>query len=316
MISTMSSELTFNDIIAAHQRIKNHIKNTPIITNEKLNAELGAQIFFKMENCQITNAFKARGVFNTLLKYREQHGNFPQKVVASSSGNHAQAVAYACQAFTIEALIYMTSIVSPYKIAATKKLGATIILNDKRSEVNRLSEEKQNEGYFLIHPSANNDVICGQGTATIEALLEIGEVDAIFTPCGGGGLASGSLLAAKGLSPKAKIFACEPTNGNDAAISFREGKIFSFAESPNTIADGARTLAVSELCFQYIKQLDNILEIGEAEIISWQKRISETLQQKIEPTSALAIAGAAQYLKTSTKNNEKILVILSGGNLE
>lgn len=182
--------------------------------------------------------------------------------------------------------------------------------------MNKKAEEKQQEGYFFIHPSAHEDVIYGQATSAFEALTEIGGVDFIFAPCGGGGLISGCFLAAQILSPKAKIFACEPSNANDVAQSFHTGKIIGFSETPNTIADGARTLATSEICFQYIKQLAGVLEISEEEIIFWQKKLSETFNQKIEPTSALAIAGAKQFLQKNPQvKNPKILVIISGGNV-
>ncbi|MBU6338492.1 MAG: pyridoxal-phosphate dependent enzyme [Rickettsiales bacterium] len=307
---------SFDDVSKAHQRIKNHVKNTPLISNKELNKELGAEIFFKMENQQVTNSFKARGAFNAVLSYKEKHGNFPKKIVVQSSGNHAQAIAYVCKQFGIEALIYMISKASPLKIKAAQDLGAEVVLLEKRSEVNKQSEEKQKEGYFFIHPSANAEVICGQGTCTLESLNEIGEVDYVFAPCGGGGIAAGAFLAAQKLSPKAKIFACEPLNGNDVAESFRLGKIVAFEETPDTIADGARTLGTSEICFQYIKQFAGVLEIPEERIIFWQKKLSETLNQKIEPTSALTIAGVEKFLQENKNvKNPKILVLVSGGNV-
>ena len=305
-----------NEILLAANRIKNHIKNTPVISDQKLNEELGAQIFFKMENQQETNSFKARGAFNAILSYKEKHGKFPEKIVAQSSGNHGQGIAYACKKFGIKALIYMINKASPLKIAAVKNLGAEVILLEKRSDVNAQALEKQKDGYVFIHTSGDANVISGQGTAALEALAEIGEVDAIFAPCGGGGLISGCFLAAQNLSPKAKIFACEPLSANDVAQSVRERKIIGFEDTPNTIADGARTLATSEICFQYLKQIAGILEISEEEIIFWQKKLSESLQQKIEPTSALAIAGAKQFLVNNPQEkNQKILVIISGGNV-
>ncbi len=305
-----------NEILLAANRIKNYIKNTPVIFDQKLNEELGAQIFFKMENQQETNSFKARGAFNAILSYKEEHGKFPEKIVAQSSGNHGQGIAYACKKFGIKALIYMITKASPLKIAAVKNLGAEVILLEKRSDVNAQALEKQKDGYVFIHTSGDANVISGQGTAALEALAEIGEVDAIFAPCGGGGLISGCFLAAQNLSPKAKIFACEPLSANDVAQSVRERKIVGFEDTPNTIADGARTLATSEICFQYLKQIAGILEISEEEIIFWQKKLSESLQQKIEPTSALAIAGAKQFLVNNPQEkNQKILVIISGGNV-
>lgn len=308
--------LSFNDVLAAYNRIKDHIKNTAVISNQELNEEFGAEIFFKMENQQITNSFKARGAFNAILSYKEKHGKFPQKIVVQSSGNHAQAIAYACKKFGIEALIYMINKASPLKIKSAQDLGAKVILLEKRSEVNQKAEEKQKEGYFFIHPSADADVICGQSTCTFEALNQIAEVDYIFAPCGGGGIAAGAFLAAQKLSPKAKIFACEPLNGNDIAQSFHAGKIITFEETPNTIADGARTLGTSEICFQYIKNFAGVLEIPEEKIIFWQKKLSEKLNQKIEPTSALTIAGVEKFLQENKDmKNSKILVLISGGNV-
>ncbi len=309
------NNLTFQNVFVAQERIKNHVKNTPVISSAKLNEELGAQIFFKMENQQITKSFKARGAFNAILAYKEKHGKFPEKIVVQSSGNHAQAIAFACKEFGIKALIFMINKASPLKIKAARDLGAEVILLEKRSEVNEQASAKEKEGYFFIHPSADEQVICGQGTSALEALTEIGEVEAIFAPCGGGGLVSGCFLAAQKLSPEAKVFACEPLNGNDVARSIREGKIVSFDDTPNTIADGARTLSTSEICFQFIEKMAGVLEISEEEISLWQKKLSEILEQKIEPTSALPIAGVAQFLKeNSVKKQAKILVIISGGN--
>ncbi len=306
-------ELTFNDIEKSSQRIKNFVTNTGVINNAILDKKIGAQVFFKMENAQKTMSFKARGAFNAVLAYKEKHGCFPQKIVAQSSGNHAQAIAYVCKLFGIEALIYMAGIVPSHKIQATRGFGAEVILCEKRAQANAAALEKVAQGYVFIHPSDNDDVIAGQGTSAFEALSEIGEVAAIFAPCGGGGLVAGCYLAAQGLSRNAKTYACEPLNANDAARSVREGKIFAFPDSPNTIADGARTLAVAPRCFHYLKKLNGILEISEAEIIFWQKEFLEATGILIEPTSALAVAGAAKYFINGS-GGEKALVVISGGN--
>ena len=309
------NQLTFEHVVKAYDRIKKHIENTPIISNKKLNEELGAQIFFKMENLQKTRSFKARGAFNAILAYKEKHGKFPEKIVVQSSGNHAQAIAYACKEFGIPALVYMISKASPTKIAATRNLGAEVILMERRADVNRAAEEKQKEGYFFIHPNSGDDIICGQGTAAFEGLLEIGDVDAIFVPCGGGGLVAGTFLAAQGL--KAQTFACEPMNANDAARSFREGKIVGYDDTPDTVADGARTLKVVPQTFEYLQKTAGFFEVSEEKIIFWQNKISKILQQKIEPTSALGIAGVEQFLEKNPQlKNQKFLVIISGGNIE
>lgn len=306
-------ELGFNDVVVAHERIKKYINKTSIFTSEKINEEFGAQVFFKLENEQKTKSFKARGAFNAILSFQEKYKKLPEKIVAQSSGNHAQAVAFACKTFKIPALIYMATNTSAFKVEATRALGAEVILCERRMDANRFAEEKQLEGYYFIHPSAHNDVIAGQGSAAFEALEEIGKVDAIFAPCGGGGLISGCYLAALELSPQAQVFGCEPLNANDAAISVRDGKVFHFENSPNTIADGARTLAVLEPCFTYLKKLSGILEITEEEIAFWQNKFSEIYGKKVETTPALAIAGAKFFAEKN--KNTKLLVIISGGNL-
>lgn len=310
------SELSFNQVREASKRLAEYIKKTPVISNQKLNEELGAQIFFKMENQQRTRSFKARGAFNSILSYKEKNGKFPDKVVVQSSGNHAQATAEACKEFGIPALIYMINKASPVKIAATKNLGAEVVLLEKRADVNKAAEDKQQEGYFFIHPNTGDDVLIGQGTAAFEALSEIGEVDAIFAPCGGGGLLVGSYLASLGLSPNAKVYACEPEIANDAARSFVLGKIVGYEDTPNTVADGARTLAVAPQTFGYLQKIAGFEEISEERIIFWQKKLSDILEQKIEPTSALTIAGLEQFLQKNPQiKNPKVLLIISGGNL-
>jgi threonine dehydratase len=312
--------LTFDDVLAAHNRIKNYVKNTPLLCDEKLNKELGANVFFKMENQQETNSFKVRGAFNAILDYKEKHGKFPEKIVVQSSGNHAQAISFVCKKFGIKALIYMINKASPLKIEAAKKWGAEVILLDKRAEVNRAAEEKQKEGYFFIHPSDNDEVICGQATSALEAFEQLAEkqkkIAAVFMPCGGGGLASGVFLAARHLAPQAKVFACEPLNANDVAISIRENRIFHFEDTPDTVADGVRTLATSQRCFNYLKNFDGVFEIPEEEIIPFREKLEKTFEQKIEPTSALAFASVVKFVKENpAMKNQNFLVIISGGNV-
>ncbi len=312
--------LSFDDIAQAQKRIENYVVKTPILTNQILNQKLGSEIFFKCENFQTTGSFKLRGAANKILKFKEKNGYFPKKIVAVSSGNHAQAVAFLAKQFGIEALIYMEEKASPYKVKITRNYGAQVVLTKTKKETEIYAEEKIKEGYLYIHSSNDEDLFCGQGTACLEAIQEIGDFDAVFTCCGGGGLIAGTYLACQNpisdQKTKTQIFACEPLNANDTAISYRSGKIYSFEETPNSIADGAKTLRPSALTFPYIQKLNGVYEIPEEEIIRWTQIISTSLKTFIEPTSALGIAGCAQFLKT-TKPNEKlkILVILSGGNM-
>ena len=262
--------LSYQDITKARNRIKNYIVKTPILTNQEFNQKLGAEIYFKCENFQITGSFKVLGAFNKILKHKEDFGSFPQKIVAVSSGNHAQAIGYVAQKFSIEALIYMDQTASAYKIDATKKLGAEVALTKTKKETEIYAQQKASEGYLYVHSSNDEEIICGQGVACLDAIEEVGGFDAVFAACGGGGLISGSYLACQNLPIKPKIFACEPLLANDTARSYQSGQIYSFEETPKTIADGARTLRPSLLTFPYIQKLDGVYEISEEEMNKWR----------------------------------------------
>ena len=317
------TNISLQDLLNTQNRIAKHIIKTPLIENQHLNQMANRRILLKMDNLQITGSFKARGVFNAILHYQEKTGAFPKKIVAQSSGNHAQALAFACNKFGIEALIYMAKLVPQFKIDATKKLGANVVICNTRAEANYLAYQKINDGYLFLHPSDNEDIVLGQSTATLEAINQAKElcnpqpIEAIFVPCGGGGLLSGAFLANKFFSKTTKTFGCEPLNANDAKRSITEGKIFHFSDSPNTIADGARTLAISERCFFYLKQIADIIEITEQEIVYWQQLLQNLLNCKIEPTSALSVAGLFQYIRSgkSQESSQPLLAIVSGGNL-
>ena len=265
------------EIAIASARIKNYIHRTPIFSSQILNNLLGHQIYFKLEPLQKTGSFKIRGALNTLLKLKENN-NLPKEVVAFSSGNHAQAIGYVAQKFSIEALIYMDQTASAYKIDATKKLGAEVALTKTKKETEIYAQQKASEGYLYVHSSNDEEIICGQGVACLDAIEEVGGFDAVFAACGGGGLISGSYLACQNLPIKPKIFACEPLLANDTARSYQSGQIYSFEETPKTIADGARTLRPSLLTFPYIQKLDGVYEISEEEIIKWTQIVSSYLK--------------------------------------
>ncbi len=308
--------LDYNKVLKSYDLIKSYIFRTAIVSNKKINQLLNAEIFFKMENQQITLSFKARGAFNAILSYQEKNGFLPKKIVVQSSGNHAQAVAYVAKNLGLEVLVYMASNVSPFKIDKVKELGAKVVICQERSEANKLAQEKQSEGYFFIHPSDNDEVILGQATCALEIFDQVQDLSAIFAPCGGGGLLAGCYLSALAKSPKTKVFGCEPEMANDAFLSLKNNKIYSFTTSPNTIADGARTLAVSNRCFNYLKKITEILEISEEKIKFWQEFLSNNLGEAIEPTSALTIAGIEKYLQQNPQESgKKYCAIITGGNL-
>lgn len=301
------------EIAKASIRIKPYIKATPIFSSSILNELLGHEILFKVEALQKTGAFKIRGALNYLLSKKEQD-ILPEKIVAFSSGNHAQAVALAGKLLKLETKIILPEFVSAIKQQATRSYGATVINTKTRLQAETEAAKFVEQGYDLIHPYDDDEVICGQGTSCFEALQTGIKPDAIFATCGGGGWLSGSYLANKLLGGKAKIYGVEPLQANDATRSYKANKIISYRESPETIADGARTLSVCPRSFAYLKKLDGFFEIAEADIIYWTQWLCHLLKVTIEPSSALAMAGAFSWLKTE-KQKRKVLVLISGGNI-
>ena len=298
-------------VAQALERIAPYIHRTPVVESHQLNAWLGHRILFKAECLQKVGAFKARGALNTLLALKEQ-GALPAHVVAYSSGNHAQAVAWASQMLGIRATIYIPKTASVLKIQATRSYGAEVILTESR----QLAESEANaavaNGAYAIPPYDHDSVIAGQGTACLE-LLQDHASDAVFAPCGGGGLLSGTWLATQLFRPQCLVFGGEPLVANDAARSLREGTIQRFTTTPATIADGVVTLAVAERTFEYLKQIAGILEVEEKDIIYWTQWLTHLLKLAIEPTAAVGMAAAAQWLKTQSAPRT-VSVILSGGN--
>ncbi len=308
-------QLTLQDIQAAKQRIASYINTTPILTSTVLNERWGHEVFFKCENFQKIGAFKARGGLSTVTWLLE-NGHRPKHIVANSSGNHAQAVAYAARQFNIPATIFMPEYSSRIKIRATEGYGAKVVLSATRNETDALVQEAaREEGTYWIPPFNHEQVICGQGTAAYEALSELEAIDAVFAPCGGGGLLSGTLVATRGLSPETKVIGVEPLNANDAAESLRKGSIQRLTEIPNTLADGAMTMAVGELTFNYLKQLDGFYEVGEIPMVYWTQWLSHLLKIRLEPTCALPMDAVRQWLTTQT-TKQRVLVIISGGNVD
>tara|TARA_Y100000389_G_C17471274_1_gene531347 strand:- start:12189 stop:13133 length:945 start_codon:yes stop_codon:yes gene_type:complete len=310
------TNLTFDHVKIAHKRIKDHVIKTPVISNKSLNKEIGANIFFKLENLQKTGSFKIRGATNNLLSFYQKNGKFPDKITTVSSGNHAIAVAYLCQKFDIkESIIFIDKEAAKIKIDESRKYQSQIIVTESKMESINLIDQKINEGYYMCNSYGDEDVILGQATATFEAMNQIDQqIDAVFAPCGGGGLASGAYIVASGFDYNPKVFAVEPENANDAQLSVKNNEIYKFHTTPKTIADGARTLWISEKTFPYIKKLDNIYTANDEEIIFWWKKLTKLLDMKIEPTAILALVGAKKFIDQGAKN-KNILIILSGGNV-
>jgi len=311
----MTSTLpTYDDVVAAAARIAGRAHRTPALTSRTADAELGARLVFKCENLQRMGAFKFRGAFNALSRFdeRQRRGG----VVAFSSGNHAQAVSLAASLLGMPAVIVMPHDAPAAKVAATKGYGGEVVVYDRYREDReaigrRLAEER---GMTLIPPYDHADIIAGQGTAVKELIEEVGELDALFVPLGGGGLLSGSALAARALSPRCRIYGVEPEAGNDGQQSFRSGRIFTI-ETPRTIADGAQTLHLGELTFPIIRRdVDDVLTASDAELVAAMRFFAERMKIVVEPTGGLGFA-AARRMSTSLKG-QRVGVVISGGNVD
>jgi threonine dehydratase len=299
----------------AHTRIKPFTTHTPVLRSDAVDAMLGVHVHFKCENFQRIGAFKARGALNALLSLKENNA-LPQQVVAYSSGNHAQAVAYAAQVLGIKATLFIPGFASAYKIEQTLRLGAEVHVTDTRQEAEAQAAKMAAQGFTVIPPYDHDRVIEGQGTACFEALESGVKADAVFAPVGGGGLISGTLLASRLFSLQMQVYGAEPLLANDATRSYRTGKIHRLSDSPPTIADGARTLAVSERTLHYICQLQDMIEIEEEEMIRWVQLLAMHLKIIAEPTSCLAIAACARWAKKPENKGKTALIILSGGNTD
>ncbi|QEI04773.1 threo-3-hydroxy-L-aspartate ammonia-lyase [Pigmentiphaga aceris] len=305
---------TYDDVVAAAQRIEGHAHRTPVLTSRTVNEALGAEVFFKCENLQRMGAFKFRGGFNALSKFDATQRE--RGVVAFSSGNHAQAIALSAKLLGIPATIVMPEDAPAMKIAATKGYGGNVVTYDRykddREQIGRTLAEKH--GMTLIPPYDHPDVIAGQGTAAKELFDEVGALDAFFAPLGGGGLLSGSALAARALSPACKIYGVEPAAGNDGQQSFRSGSIVRI-DTPKTIADGAQTQYLGNYTFDIIRRdVDDVLTATDEELVECMRFFAARMKMIVEPTGCLGFA-AAKQMKAQLQG-KRIGVLISGGNID
>lgn len=305
---------TFDDVLAAAQRLRGHAQRTPVLRSRTADAELGAELFFKCENFQRMGAFKFRGAFNALARFSDAQRR--AGVVAFSSGNHAQAVALAAQILGMPATIVMPQDAPAAKLAATRGYGGQVVLYDRyrddREQIGR--ELALRHGLTLIPPYDHPDVIAGQGTAALELLDEVGPLDALFVCVGGGGLLAGSALATRARAPAARIYGVEPEAGNDGQQSFRSGRLVRI-DTPQTIADGAQTQQLGAIPFEIIRRdVTDILTASDAQLVDAMRFFAERMKLVIEPTGGLGFA-AARAMKAELKG-QRVGVIISGGNVD
>jgi threonine dehydratase len=305
---------TYADVEAAAGRLLGAAHITPVMTSRTVDEAMGANVFFKCENFQRMGAFKFRGAFNALAKLDAPART--RGVVAFSSGNHAQAVALAARILGIDATIVMPDDAPASKLEATRSYGGRIVTYDRyrenREEIaQRLADER---GAALVPPYDHPDIIAGQGTAAAELIGQVGPLDSLFVCLGGGGLLSGSALAAKALSPTCRVFGVEPEAGNDGQQSLRRGSIVRIAV-PNTIADGAQTQSLGRMTFEIIRRdVTDILTASDVELIDCMRFFATRMKIVTEPTGCLAFAGAWRLGKRLA--GQRVGVIVSGGNID
>lgn len=309
-----SLPVVYADVVAAAARLAGQANRTPVMTSRSVDERVDASVFFKCENFQRMGAFKFRGAFNALSLLTETQKK--KGVVAFSSGNHAQAVALAGRLLGVPVTIVMPDDAPAVKIAATRGYGAEVLLysratSDRESIARGIAEAR---GLALIPPYDNAHIIAGQGTAAKELIEEVGPLDYLLVCCGGGGLLSGSAVAASALAPHCKTIGVEPEAGNDATLSFRTGTLHSVA-NPVTVADGARTNSLGKLTFPLIMHhVHDMLTVNDEELIRSMLYLWERMKIVIEPTGALAAAALLEGKLVAP--GARIGVIISGGNVD
>ncbi len=316
MTNSLPSDLAvnFSDIEKAALCLKNVAHKTPVFTSRTVNQQTGAEVFFKCENLQRGGAFKFRGAYNAIKALSAQKSL--KGVVAFSSGNHAQAVALAGREMKLKVVIVMPQDAPAVKITATRGYGAEVVLYDRahqdREQITR--DLAQSQGLEIVPPFDDAMIVAGQGTATKELIEEVGALDYLLVPCGGGGLLSGSAIAAQALSPGVRCIGVEPEAGDDVTRSFRSGSIQS-VHNPDTIADGARTSAPGIITFPLILHyVQDMLTVSDPQLLRTMFYLWERMKIMVEPTGALGAAALMEGL--IDVHQKRVGVILSGGNAD
>jgi len=304
----------YDDVAQAAARLAGHAHRTPVLTSRSVDARSGARVFFKCENFQRMGAFKFRGAFNALSQLPAAAR--ARGVLAYSSGNHAQAVALAGRELGIRATIVMPVNAPRVKLEATRGYGAEVVLYDPL-EVDReelAARIASDRGLAVIPPFDDAHVIAGQGTAAKELFEETGPLDFLFVPCGGGGLISGSALAAQALSAGCRVIGVEPAAGDDATRSFKT-RTLQRCRNPDTIADGARTHSLGRLTFPLVLALvHDMMTVSDEELFKAMIYLWERMKIVVEPTGALGAAGV--FKKSSELTGKRVGVLISGGNVD
>jgi threonine dehydratase len=315
-MTTAPAELAvgFDDIVAAARRLEGVAHRTPVLSSRTVDDRVGARVHFKCENFQRAGAFKFRGAYNALSRLREAEPG--TGAIAFSSGNHAQAMALAGRLLGVPVTVVMPEDAPAVKLDATRGYGAEVVLYDRattrREELGRQLAEKH--GLRLVPPFDHPDIVAGQGTAARELLQEVGPLDLLLVCCGGGGLLSGSALAARAMAPGCRVVGVEPEAGDDATRSFHSGTLCR-VENPATIADGARTESLGAITFPIVRScVDDMVTVTDSELVATMRLLLERMKIVVEPTGALA--AAALLSSRIDASGGRVGVIVSGGNVD
>jgi threonine dehydratase len=315
MEATLTQTVTYDDIAAAAERLAGQAHRTPVATSRTLDERLGARVFLKCENLQRMGAFKFRGAYNAIAQIPE--ADRARGIVAFSSGNHAQAVALASRLLGASATIVMPKDAPAAKLRATEGYGARVVRYDPATESREeiAAAIRAESDATLIPPFDHPHVIAGQGTAARELIDDAGPLDVLLVPCGGGGLLSGSALAARRLAPGCRVIGIEPQAGDDGTRSFRTGTLQT-VKNPRTIADGARTPSLGAITFPLIRAVvDEMTTVSDAQIVEGMRFLWERMKLVVEPTGAMGLAAVLSGC-VPFKSGDRIGVILSGGNVD
>jgi threonine dehydratase len=278
----MTSLPRFADVLAAAERLQGVAHRTPVLTSSRIDAALGLRVYFKAEFLQRAGAFKFRGAYNALSRLAPDQR--ARGVVAYSSGNHAQAIALAARLLDVPATIVMPSDAPSVKRRATAGYGATIVTYDRDTEDRERigADLAARDGLALIPPYDHPDIVAGQGTAALELVTSVPDLDAILVPLGGGGLLSGTLLAAADRAPHARVYGVEPAAGDDGLRSLREGRIVHI-DPPRTIADGARTQHLGRITFPIISErVTDVLTATDDDLVAAMSTLAATMKIVVE----------------------------------
>ncbi len=303
----------FEQVQAAYERIKDVANHTPVMTSRTLDARAGAAVLLKCENFQRVGAFKFRGAYNAISLLSDDER--ARGVITYSSGNHAQAVALACRMLGVDAHIVMPGNAPLIKRAATEGYGAHVIEYDPEQQTRETLARAiaAEHGFTIVPPYDHPDIVAGQGTAALELCQDAGPLDYLLAPCGGGGLLSGSAIAAKGLCPACTVIGIEPEVADDATRSFHSGELHT-VHNPPTIADGTRTPSLGAVTFPLVlAYVDDMRTVTEQAIIEAVRFLFYRAKLVVEPSGAL---GVAALLSGAVDVSGRVGVILSGGNID